>query len=251
MKYKALSLFIVIIGNNLAFSQPEYKDKEKEIYTVVEEPPRFPGGSDAYMIYLRKNLEYPINKIEGDVVLKFIVHEDGSISEINVVRSLANLYDDEAIRLVNNMPKWFPGREKGGNVKTYYILPIRFRLDDYFRMNGDSLEKIKRIPALYDGGAEAVEQFFIANLAIPNDIKSGMSKIKVHFTVLKNGDISDPEIINNPINGKVNNDILELIEKMSGWSPETVNGEEVDSIVKLSIALFNLSGDKSVKVTRW
>lgn len=106
--------------------------EDGKIYTVVEQQPVFPGGEAAMMAYIKKNLKYPAfaseNGIQGRVVLSFVVEKDGSISNIEVMRSPAEELTQEAIRIVKSMPKWRPGKLKGEKVRVKYVLPITFRL---------------------------------------------------------------------------------------------------------------------------
>ena len=100
---------------------------EPEIYELVEEMPKFPGGESALKKYLDENLKYPEEfKGRGKVICKFVVNEDGSISNIWVVRSLEPILDEEAVRLISTMPKWNPGKHKGKIVKARSILVVSF-----------------------------------------------------------------------------------------------------------------------------
>lgn len=96
--------------------------KEEKIFEVVEQPPSFPGGQSALMDYLNNNIKYPViaaeNGIEGRVIVQFVVGRDGSIESAIVARGVDPSLDKEALRLVNSMPKWIPGKQGGQAVKT-------------------------------------------------------------------------------------------------------------------------------------
>lgn len=102
------------------------------IFTVVEQQPEFPGGEAALMQFIKKNLKYPAfaaeNGIQGRVTLSFTVEKDGSIANIEVMRSPAEELSKEAIRVVSSMPKWKPGKQRGKPVRVKYVLPVTFRL---------------------------------------------------------------------------------------------------------------------------
>ena len=106
--------------------------QEKVIFQVVEEMPEFPGGMGEAMKFLAKNIKYPVAaqqaKIEGRVIVQFVVERDGSISDIHTVRSVSPELDAEAIRVVSLMPKWNPGKQRGKAVAVKYTMPIMFRL---------------------------------------------------------------------------------------------------------------------------
>lgn len=105
---------------------------EEQIFTIVEEMPSFPGGDAALMRYLGKNIKYPaIAKdagIQGTVYVTFVVDEKGDVRDVKVLRSIGGGCDEEAIRVVENMPSWAPGKQRGKSVKVQYNLPIRFTL---------------------------------------------------------------------------------------------------------------------------
>lgn len=117
-----------IVSENSELLQQE-KDKP---FTVVDEMPKYPGGEKAMMEYIATNLKYPElaakENIQGRVVIRFIISKTGKISDITVVRSLDSRCDEEAMRVVREMPTWTPGKQKGQAVAVYYTLPILYKL---------------------------------------------------------------------------------------------------------------------------
>ena len=105
---------------------------EEVIFQVVEEMPQFPGGMGEAMKFLAKNIKYPVAaqqaKIEGRVIVQFVVGRDGSVSDVKTVRGVSPELDAEAIRVVSMMPKWIPGKQRGKAVAVKYTMPIMFRL---------------------------------------------------------------------------------------------------------------------------
>ena len=100
--------------------------------TFAEQFPQFPGGNAELMLYLSKNLKYPVPSvergIEGKVTVRFVVRETGEISDVIVLQSLDPLCDREAVRLISTMPNWIPGRQNGHPVSVYFTIPVRFKL---------------------------------------------------------------------------------------------------------------------------
>jgi protein TonB len=94
--------------------------------------PEFPGGQSALMKYLSENIRYPViaqeNGIEGRVICSFVVERDGSITDVQVVRGVDPSLDREAVRVIQSMPKWKPGKQRGKPVRVRFTLPIVFRL---------------------------------------------------------------------------------------------------------------------------
>ena len=112
----------------------EEKDAPKKdgVYDEVDIPPVFPGGDGELLKYLAGNLKYPAdaakNNIQGRVVIRFIVSATGEVTDVEVLSSLYPSCDEEAVRIVKEMPKWTPGVQDGKNVDVYYAIPISFRL---------------------------------------------------------------------------------------------------------------------------
>jgi len=106
--------------------------EDEPVFTVVEQSPEFPGGMDALVQYLSTNIQYPeeakANEITGRVFVSFVVEKNGSISSVKVIKCPQQILCDEAVRVIEAMPKWKPGRQAGKNVRTSYILPINFKL---------------------------------------------------------------------------------------------------------------------------
>lgn len=121
---------IVVVG----YSSNEKQDSEndKKVFDVVEVPPVFVGGEKAMFEYLSKNIRYPVEaqkqKIQGRVVVQFVVNDEGKVSNAKIVYSIDTYLDAEALRIINAMPDWTPGKQGGKNVSVRYVLPIQFKL---------------------------------------------------------------------------------------------------------------------------
>jgi len=102
------------------------------IFTIVEEMPTFPGGDQALLEYMAKNTKYPPlareNGLQGIVVVTFVVDERGRIKDAQVLRGIGGGCDEEAMRVVQSMPPWKPGKQRGMSVRVQYNLPFRFTL---------------------------------------------------------------------------------------------------------------------------
>lgn len=107
-------------------------EKSEEVFIAVDVKPEFPGGVEAMQKYLMENIKYPSeakeNGIQGRVICQFIVNTDGSVSDVNVLRSAGELLDAEAVRVIESMPKWNPGIKDGKIVRVKFTLPLTFRL---------------------------------------------------------------------------------------------------------------------------
>ena len=101
-------------------------------FRIVEQLPEFPGGMSAYVKWLTKNLKYPLaaqkQKIEGRVVVSFVINRDGSLTDIKVSKSANPILDSEALRVAKMMPKWKPGLNNNKPCRTLFAVPIDFKL---------------------------------------------------------------------------------------------------------------------------
>ena len=107
-------------------------DAKEDAFDVVEEMPEFPGGPKALMDYLMENVKYPKTAfdadIQGRVIAQFVVDKEGSVRDAHVVKFVDPALDAEALRVINNMPKWRPGRQNGKVVNVKYTIPVNFNL---------------------------------------------------------------------------------------------------------------------------
>lgn len=111
----------------------EEEEEEETVFIIVESMPEFPGGNAALFKYLSENVKYPViaqeNGIQGKVICQFVVGKDGSVSDVQVVRSGGDAsLDKEAVRVVKSLPKFTPGKQRGKPVKVKYTVPVNFKL---------------------------------------------------------------------------------------------------------------------------
>lgn len=110
----------------------EELEGEVRIFKVVETDPEFPGGIDSMYAWIERNLRYPTlarnNKIEGKVYVTFVVGKDGSISNAKILCDIGGGCGAEVIRIVNQMPRWIPGKQRGKPVCVQFNLPVNFQL---------------------------------------------------------------------------------------------------------------------------
>lgn len=116
----------------VSYNKQDQQSKPEEVFSIVEEMPDFPGGELALRKHIAWSVKYPVSAqekgIQGKVFVSFVVGKDGSVSQAKVVRSVDPALDAEALRVVNSLPKWKPGRNKGEVVAVSYTLPINFVL---------------------------------------------------------------------------------------------------------------------------
>ncbi|MCF8227934.1 MAG: M56 family metallopeptidase [Bacteroidales bacterium] len=130
---EAVEQKVDVIHEGLPETKPMNEEEDAEIFTVVEEMPEFPGGRNALFKYLQENIRYPEaarkDSIQGRVFVSFVINKDGSVSGVKLLRGIREDLDKEAIRVVENMPDWMPGKQEGKNVRVVFNLPIRYALN--------------------------------------------------------------------------------------------------------------------------
>lgn len=145
IKYTLFTIpaFVLLLTGNISCSSevPKTDVREvpiekiatrNEVFMVVEHMPEFPGGMKEFMNFLNSNIKYPetaIKKsIQGRVIVQFIVEKDGTPTEFKILRSVDSDLDKEALRVLNKMPKWKPGIQRGQAVRVKYTVPVTFKL---------------------------------------------------------------------------------------------------------------------------
>ena len=126
----ALMMFVLLFSFMTSTAQTKKNDM---VFDVVEVMPQFPGGQIAMLKYIMENIKYPEQAmkegIQGRVTVRFIVEKDGSISDVKPVLSVHPLLNKEAVRVVESMPKWTPGKQNGKPVRVRFNVPVMFKLN--------------------------------------------------------------------------------------------------------------------------
>lgn len=131
MKYLFLILCFFAFSQFNAQEINEDRTSKNQIYQVADKMPQYPGGMTEMLNFVKENLKYPEvkgKKIEGNVLIKFIIGADGKVYSVDVLESLNPAYDKEAMRVVNSFPDWIPGENEGEKVNVQLALPINFKL---------------------------------------------------------------------------------------------------------------------------
>lgn len=127
------------VKDNYLIDEVENQDKGP-VYMFCENMPVFPGGEDAFTSFVRKHVNYPPaavkDKIEGRVIVKFIIRETGKHSDLRIIRSVRFDLDNECLRVLKEMPDWTPGMIDGKPVAVSFSIPVRFVLNDNGALSG-------------------------------------------------------------------------------------------------------------------
>lgn len=209
-------------------------EKTDSTFALVEKMPTFPGGQSALIAYLSGELRYPEEArqsgAEGKVVTQFVVSENGSISDIQIIRSVGCGCDEEAMRVISKMPRWEPGMRNGIPVKVYFKMPITFKLSTNHAKNTALFE------ASYPGGEKSLEQFLKKNVSYPDEAKKDKisGDVQVKFTIQADGSLNNFQIIN-ALGSGCDEEAVRTIRSMPAWLPAKKNCVAMESEKTLSI----------------
>ena len=111
-------------------NEMESFEKDEEVFYIVEDMPKFPGGKPALKTYIYSNLEYPEKAknegMEGEVQVRFLVNEKGEVVRSEVLQSSNKVFKAPALKVIQEMPDWTPGKQRGKAVKVWYVMSIKF-----------------------------------------------------------------------------------------------------------------------------
>lgn len=215
MRYFYL-LLLIFIGTTTGIAQDQMMQEDTTIYDVVEIAPRFPAcemldttvdikqkcAEQQLLLFMYQNIDYPFEArrqgLEGTVILSFVVEKDSTLSNSKVVRDIGGGCGAAALRVVNAMNgvgiKWVPGILEGKEVRSKYVLPIRFKLQEppnFEIVQGDSVWVVFDKPLQFKGGLDSLHNFLGKQLKYPkmgND-SCLMGDIDVQVLVRANGDV--------------------------------------------------------------
>ena len=246
--------------SRIEYDQLKNNSKDGEVFKVVEEMPRFPGCENQGMTgreleecaqnklleFIYSNLKYPKEArqkgIDGVAVIKFIIEKDGTISSTNIVRDPGAGTAAEADRVINMMPKWIPGKQRGKNVRVQYLIPVKYMLEEggnsKHKKHDDKTVEVDRKPLFpgtknEDDSVNKLLEFVFQNVKYPKEASrnniEGTAIVK--FVVDNKGEIQDIRLAKSPGWG-IDEAVLELVNKMKStsgrWTPAHKDNETVD-----------------------
>ena len=245
-----------------ALPEKEIREDGSTVYYVVEEMPNFPGGMGECMKFLSKNIKYPTEamekEIQGRVIVQFIVEKDGSITEAKVVRGVDPALDKEALRVINSMPKWTPGKQAGEAVNVKYTVPIMFKIpgkdSDIIEVkdkNGNTIGAGTKREAQVDengvymvcdempkfpGGMRECMNYLSKSIKYPAEAidKKIQGRVIVQFVVKEDGSISEAKVVRG-IDPLLDKEALRVTNSMPKWTPGKQDGKAVS--VKYTIPI--------------
>ena len=229
------------------YKVPDGEKEDNNVYTEVDKKPEFPGGYQALYKFIADHLKYPemskMKRIQGKVLVRFIVGKQGEVENPEIVKGVAPDLDAEAIRVVKSLPKWIPGSHKGKNVRVESTVSVNFKLDEQPIVNempkspddDDNqiflfVEKMPEFPGATD--IFAVSKFLSENIKYPDEAKAkGLSgTVFVQFVVTKEGNVANIKIARG-VDPLLDAEAIRVVKNMPKWKPgaqsKRINGEKV------------------------
>jgi TonB family protein len=213
--------------------------KEGDPFVVVEEMPMFPGGDSLLLDYLIKNTKYPetakANNIQGRVIIRFCVTEVGGVDRVSVLKGVSPELDAEAIRVVNTLPAFKPGKQGGKPVSVWYMVPITFALGPKSSDGKNATPpppstpppSYDEIPA-FPGGEPAIFKFISSNINYPLTPKEKKisGKVRLIYCVKPDGSVGEVKVISG-VDPELDAEAVRVVSLMPKWKPGKLAGTPV------------------------
>lgn len=242
-----------------------------EVYTTVEKKPQFPGGEAALMKYVGENIRYPENafknKVQGRVIVQFVVQKDGKVGEVKILRGTDEELNNEAVRVIKSLPAFTPGEMDGKPVSVWYTFPVMFKIigeGKIIRLEGDnagntSAASTRKSPAdsapadgnqvytvvekkpQFPGGEAELLRYISENLRYPEVAKNekNQGRVVVQFVVKSDGSVGDVKIIRK-VSDALDAEAARVIKSLPTFTPGEIGGKPVSVWYTLPVT-FKLS----------
>ena len=226
------------------YKTPDEEKEDNNVYTEVDKKPEFPGGYPALYKFIADHLKYPesakMKRIQGKVLVTFIVGKQGEVENPEVVKGVAPDIDAEAIRVVKSLPKWIPCSHKGKKVRVANTVSVNFKLDEQPVVNempktqedGNEIYFIvERMPE-FPGGDIAMREYIKESTVYPEEAKAKglVGKVFVQFVIDKEGNVVNIKIARG-VDPLLDAEAIRVVKDMPKWKPgaqsKKINGEKV------------------------
>ena len=261
-RFISVSLLYVVLGtalsaaSSLTAQNPPQSGSDK-IITDPEIVPMYTGGTAEMHRFISNTLSYPPDAVarnaQGLVVYTFVVEKDGTLSDFNIIHRADSLLNEEALRILKNMPPWRPARHKGEIVRAETYVPMYFKLNKNARMatgtsrpsssatakayaktdrglleNNDIYTIVDKMP-YYEAGEKGLANFISHNIRYPREaLQQGIEgRILCSFVVAADGTVSNIEVVEG-LHSSLNDEAIRVLGLMPRWIPGENGGEKVN-----------------------
>ncbi|HZX57410.1 MAG TPA: energy transducer TonB [Mucilaginibacter sp.] len=226
-----------------SLAQAQQTDTTQKIFTAVEQEPSPAGGMAKFYEYLGTNTKYPDSavkkRIEGKVFITFVVENDGSLTNVKILRGVSPDIDAEATRVVSTAPKWTPGMQNGRAVRVQYSMAISFKLppqtsadkkmDSMMNLPADQkiFSAVEQEPSPV-GGMSAFYQYLMTNIHYPEYEKKNniQGKVFLTFVIEKDGTLNDIRVLRG-VSRAIDAEAIRVLKNAPKWNPGMQSGRPV------------------------
>lgn len=205
----------------------------------------YPGGTEAWLQFLNKNLHYPDdavnNGLQGTVAVRFKISKEGSTSDFTIIQSAGKSLNEEAIRVIKKSGDWLPAIHGGIAEDTYKIQPVGFRIGNLQSLGSadedydKTFTKVEIEPA-FPGGDQAWRRYLRFHLNYRDLDDAAMPcTVTVQFIVDVQGNVSNVQAVDGPISGGFREEAVRAVKRSGKWTPAIQNGRQVKSYVKVPV----------------
>ncbi|MEI7830375.1 MAG: TonB family protein [Prolixibacteraceae bacterium] len=254
-------------GKGVSYSAEKVTPQDGvNVFTIVEEMPEFPGGENALRDFIGSKVKYPDfavkENIQGMVFVTFVVKSDGTVGNAKVIRGVHPIIDEEALRVINLLPTWKPGKQRGQAVNVSYTIPVQFALE------GDKNAKqalpfpapkvgsqrpdgvyivVEEMPE-FPGGELALRDFIVSTVKYPAEAakQNIQGKVFVTFVVKADGTVGDAKIARG-VHPLLDDEAIRVVNLLPVWKPGRQKGEAVSVSYTVPVK-FALDGGKNEKM---
>ncbi|MCU0363715.1 MAG: energy transducer TonB [Bacteroidales bacterium] len=221
----------------LRYEYPE----DRNVFVVVEQMPKFPGGDAALLKYIAENVKYPeaakTDGIQGRVIVRFCVTEKGTIDLVSILRGVDQDLDNEAIRVVKTLPAFEPGKQGGIAVPVWYSVPITYTLNpspaDPLRVNASGYNT----PPSYPGGETAMHEFIRSKVVYPAWARQNkiQGKVIVNYCITPEGNTGCVSVYKG-VDPLLDAEAVRVVSQLTGWQPGKLNGKNVNVYYQVAVS---------------
>ena len=234
----------------------EQTPQNEQTFAVVEKMPEFPGGVNELLKFIAKNVKYPEDAVkenkQGRVIISFVIDKNGKVVDPKIQQGVSHSIDAEAIRVVQSMPNWIPGEQRGQKVRVQYTLPINFNIPkpaasteatnaQASTSTDQKFMAVEKMPE-FPGGETEMMKFIARTVKYPVVAQENgiQGRVIVTFTVDKTGKIVDP-IIRKGVDPSLDQEAIRVVNAMPQWIPGEQKGQKVNVMYTVPIT-FRLQG---------
>ncbi len=218
---------MTVMGLTMCTQNKQKADVQEAAVDSCAVLPEFPGGLDSLSAFINANISYPQQAVEagmeGRVMVGFVVEKDGKVSEIAIEESADSLFDAEALRVVNLLPAFTPGKDDEGNaLRVKLSLPISFLM--HSPMANEEAEVMPQFP----GGQDALMAYLSENIKYPAEAeaKAVQGRVVLSFTIDETGKPTDVNVLKS-VDAQLDAEAVRVIKAMPAWTPGQNGGKAV------------------------